>query len=111
MIEHWKKAASKPLGDYRIFTVRSDIKISPRTGEHHDFFVIDCVDWVNVIATTPDDQIVVDQSPDLVNPNFINLIDALPAADRYSFVFEGTPQALVADENVRRLYLGESFAL
>ena len=43
---------------------------------------------------TPDDQIVVDQSPDLVNPNFHNLIDDLPAAERYSFVFEGTPQAL-----------------
>ncbi len=26
-------------------------------------------------------------------------------------LFEGTPQALVADEQVRRLYLGESFAL
>lgn len=43
---------------------------------------------------TPDDQIVVDQSPDLVNPNFINLIDELPADERYSFIFEGTPQAL-----------------
>ncbi|MGI8918733.1 MAG: Ig-like domain-containing protein [Pyrinomonadaceae bacterium] len=43
---------------------------------------------------TPDDQIVVDQSPDLVNPNFINLIDDLPADERYSFIFEGTPQAL-----------------
>ncbi|HEV2882078.1 MAG TPA: Ig-like domain-containing protein [Pyrinomonadaceae bacterium] len=43
---------------------------------------------------TPDDQIVVDQSPDLVNPNFFNLVDELPAAERYSFIFEGTPQAL-----------------
>ena len=43
---------------------------------------------------TPDDQIVVDQSPDLVNPNLINLTDMLPADQRYSFVFEGTPQAL-----------------
>jgi predicted extracellular nuclease len=43
---------------------------------------------------TPDDQIVVDQSPDLVNPNYTNLIDELPAAERYSFIFEGTPQAL-----------------
>ncbi|HEX8635005.1 MAG TPA: lamin tail domain-containing protein [Pyrinomonadaceae bacterium] len=43
---------------------------------------------------TPDDQIVVDQSPDLVNPDFFNLVDELPAAERYSFVFEGTPQAL-----------------
>ena len=45
-------------------------------------------------APTPDDQMVVDASPDLVNPNFVNLTDALPLADRYSFIFEGTPQAL-----------------
>jgi hypothetical protein len=43
---------------------------------------------------TPDDQIVVDQSPDLVNPDFFNLTDTLPASERYSFIFEGTPQAL-----------------
>ncbi len=43
---------------------------------------------------TPDDQIVVDQSPDLVDPNFFNLLDELPANERYSFVFEGTPQTL-----------------
>ena len=27
-------------------------------------------------------------------PNFINLTDTLPATERYSFIFEGTPQAL-----------------
>ncbi|MFY9574241.1 MAG: hypothetical protein WAV20_22805, partial [Blastocatellia bacterium] len=43
---------------------------------------------------TPDDQVVVDESPDLVNPNFINLTDGLPADQRYSFIFEGTPQAI-----------------
>lgn len=43
---------------------------------------------------TPDDQVVVDGSPDLVNPNFVNLVDGLSASERYSFVFEGTPQAL-----------------
>jgi predicted extracellular nuclease len=43
---------------------------------------------------TPDDQIVVDASPDLVNPNYFNLVDELPAEQRYSFMFEGTPQAL-----------------
>jgi len=26
-------------------------------------------------------------------------------------LFAGTPEALVADENVKRLYLGDSFAL
>ena len=66
---------------------------------------------------TPDDQIVVDESPDLVNPNFINLTDSLPPAERYSFVFEGTPQALdhvlvnsVASALVRRYAIGRSNA-
>ena len=58
MIRPWQKLSSKALGDYRIFTVRSDEKISPRTGQKHDFFIIDCVDWVNVLAITPDDQLV-----------------------------------------------------
>ena len=44
---------------------------------------------------TPDDQLVVDASPDLVEPNFVNLTDTRLSADqRYSFIFEGTPQAL-----------------
>jgi uncharacterized repeat protein (TIGR01451 family) len=43
---------------------------------------------------TPDDELVVDESPDLVNPDFVNLTDTLPASERYSFIFEGTPQAL-----------------
>ena len=43
---------------------------------------------------TPDDQIVVDLSPDFVTPDFLNLTDSLPLTDRYSFIFEGTPQAL-----------------
>jgi Bacterial Ig-like domain len=53
-------------------------------------------DPISVIKGTPtaDEEIVVDASPDLVNPNFINLTDGLPADQRYSFIFEGTPQAL-----------------
>lgn len=53
-------------------------------------------DPIATIKGTPtvDDQVVVDESPDLVNPNFINLTDGLPADQRYSFIFEGTPQAL-----------------
>jgi uncharacterized repeat protein (TIGR01451 family) len=43
---------------------------------------------------TPDDQVVVDESPDLVDPNFVNLTDLLPVGERYTFIFEGTPQAL-----------------
>jgi uncharacterized repeat protein (TIGR01451 family) len=43
---------------------------------------------------TPDDQLVVDESPDLVDPNFVNLTDSLPPAEQYSFIFAGTPQVL-----------------
>ncbi len=58
MIKPWEKLSSRPAGDFRIFTIRSDRKISPRTKEEHDFVVIDCVNWVNVIAVTPDRQLV-----------------------------------------------------
>ena len=53
-------------------------------------------DPVSVVKGTPtaDEEMVVDASPDLVNPNFINLTDTLPADQRYSFIFEGTPQAI-----------------
>ena len=58
MIKPWKKVGSKPLGDFRIFKLRSDVKISPRTGKEHDFFVLDSVDWVNVVAVTHDQKFV-----------------------------------------------------
>ena len=58
MIRPWQKIGSKPLGDFRIFTLRSDRAVSPRNGTEHEFFVIDCVNWVNVIAVTPDGQLV-----------------------------------------------------
>jgi 8-oxo-dGTP pyrophosphatase MutT (NUDIX family) len=58
MIHPWIKISSKPLGDFRIFSLREDIKVSPRTGREHGFYVIDCVNWVNVVAVTPDRQMV-----------------------------------------------------
>jgi ADP-ribose pyrophosphatase len=58
MIKPWKKRGSKSLGDFRIFTIRSDQAVSPRTGAEHEVFIIDCVNWVNIIATTPDERLV-----------------------------------------------------
>jgi 8-oxo-dGTP pyrophosphatase MutT (NUDIX family) len=58
MIRPWEIVHSKPLGNFHIFKLRSDQKISPRNGLPHDFFVIDCVDWVNVVAVTPDQKLV-----------------------------------------------------
>lgn len=58
MIRPWEKLSSRPVGDFRIFTVRSDEKVSPRTGAKHDFYIIDCVDWVNILALTPRGELV-----------------------------------------------------
>jgi ADP-ribose pyrophosphatase len=58
MIKPWKKLGSKPIGDFRVFTLRSDRCQSPRTGQEHDFYVIDSAHWVNVVALTTEGQIV-----------------------------------------------------
>ncbi len=58
MIKPWQKLGSQPAGDFRIFTIRTDRKISPRTQQVHDVVVIDCVNWVNIIALTPDQPLV-----------------------------------------------------
>jgi 8-oxo-dGTP pyrophosphatase MutT (NUDIX family) len=58
MVKPWNKISSKPLADYRVFRVRSERAISPRTQKEHDFVVIDSVNWVNVVAMTPDHQLV-----------------------------------------------------
>ena len=58
MLKPWKKVRSKLIGDFRIFKLRSDVKISPLTGKEHDFYILDSPKWVNVIALTPDHQLV-----------------------------------------------------
>ena len=54
----WPLEKSICAGDYKIFKVRSDRRTSPRTGNEHDFFVIESVDWCNTVALTPDNQLV-----------------------------------------------------
>ena len=57
-IKPWQRISSEPRGDFRIFTIRADQVVSPRTQQAHDVYVIDCVNWVNVIAVTPDRHLV-----------------------------------------------------
>jgi ADP-ribose pyrophosphatase len=58
MIKPWQTLSSRPVGDFRIFRIRTDRLVSPRTQQEHDFYVIDCVNWVNVIAVTPEQELV-----------------------------------------------------
>jgi 8-oxo-dGTP pyrophosphatase MutT (NUDIX family) len=57
-IEPWPLLRTENLGDFRIFRIRRDWRRSPRTGREHDFFVLNAPDWVNVIALTPDREVV-----------------------------------------------------
>ncbi len=57
-VKPWPRTSSRQLGDYRIFTIRSDHRTSPRTGREHEFFVIDSTNWVNVVALTPARELV-----------------------------------------------------
>jgi ADP-ribose pyrophosphatase len=58
IIRPWKKQGSRSVGDFRIFQLRADRVISPRTGAEHEMYVIETVDWVNIVALTPDDRLV-----------------------------------------------------
>ncbi|HTH46484.1 MAG TPA: NUDIX hydrolase [Candidatus Limnocylindria bacterium] len=58
VIRPWPTLSSAVLADYRIFRVRSDRKTNPGTGMQHEFFAIECVNWVNVVPITTDDRLV-----------------------------------------------------
>ena len=54
----WRLGARSPGNDYRIFKTAFVEAAHPRTGAVKKFSLIECVDWVNVIALTPDDEVV-----------------------------------------------------
>ncbi len=55
----WRLGARLPGHDYRIFRTAFVDAGHPRTGVPKRFSLIECGDWVNVIALTPDDRVVV----------------------------------------------------
>ncbi|PTL77688.1 NUDIX hydrolase [Vitiosangium sp. GDMCC 1.1324] len=57
-IKPWPRLRRGLEYDYRILKVRQDMVADPRTGHEHPRVIIDCPDWVNVIAVTKDDQLV-----------------------------------------------------
>ena len=54
----WRRGARTPGSDYRIFKTAFVDAAHPRTGAIKKFSLIECVDWVNVIALTPADEVV-----------------------------------------------------
>ena len=57
-IQPWPDLGSQSVGNFRIFQLRSVRRRSPRNGVERDFYVMDCADWVNVIAITAENELV-----------------------------------------------------
>jgi len=58
MIKHWPCIRSQTNQSFRVFSVRTDTALSPRTGMEHDFYIIESMDWINIIPLTADHQVV-----------------------------------------------------
>ena len=54
----WKVVSSTRDRSYRVFSLRTDRAISPRTGKTHRFFILESSSWVNVIPLTPQQEVV-----------------------------------------------------
>ena len=58
LIKPWRRIHTKILADLRILKVQEVTAVSPKTGQEHGFFVLDTVDWVNVLPITDNDEVV-----------------------------------------------------
>jgi len=57
-IGHWQRLGSETVYSCRVFSLARRRNRSPRTGQAHDFFVLESTDWVNIVPLTADDQVV-----------------------------------------------------
>lgn len=59
----WTALGEKSLGKYHLLHLRERIMQSGRTGEVVPFVVVSLSDWVNVVAVTPDNELVLVEQP------------------------------------------------
>lgn len=57
-VETWKRKSSKEVADCRVFKVREDLCERESNKKESTFFVIENPDWVNVIAITKNEEVV-----------------------------------------------------
>lgn len=57
-VKPWKIVSSTIEKTFRIFDLRVDRAISPRTGEKHDFYIFESNEWVNIIPITKENEVV-----------------------------------------------------
>ncbi|MFZ5832213.1 MAG: NUDIX hydrolase [Planctomycetota bacterium] len=56
--QHWTILGSREIADHRIFRIRYDRYRFESAAREHDFVIVDCGDWVNVVPVTDDGQVV-----------------------------------------------------
>ena len=57
-LEPWKVLSTKRDRSYRVFNLRTDRALSPRTGQAYDFFILESSPWVNIIPLSPQKEVV-----------------------------------------------------
>ncbi len=58
MAQPWSFLNSVVIYASRIFTLKRECYRSPRTGQAHEFYLLDSPDWVNVIPLTPENKVI-----------------------------------------------------
>lgn len=58
MTKRWRIEAEHEYEAFKIFRIFKSRRINPRTGKPFDFFLMEGLDWVNVIALTPNREVV-----------------------------------------------------
>jgi len=57
-LKPWKLISTRLNESFRIFNLRPDQALSPRTNQTHDFYILESKDWVNIIPITKENQVV-----------------------------------------------------
>ena len=58
MIKEWELIESKLDRDYRVFRIKAEMAMSPRTNKIGTFYTIDTSDWVNIVPVTANGEVV-----------------------------------------------------
>lgn len=57
-LEPWDSISEESLFQYKVFHVRKALRRSPRTGKDIGLFILDTADWVNVVAFTKQQELI-----------------------------------------------------
>lgn len=57
-MKSWELRTRRRVFETPWFALREDRRVSPRNGEEAPFYVLECNDWVNVVAVTDDHDLV-----------------------------------------------------